>query len=72
MIDPSSRLACVTNIYGDIVSVIDIEARKVVSTIVSGAGPNGISYSPMAPATAPSPKIELVLSESMDGMDMGG
>lgn len=72
MIDPASRFAYISNIYGGNVSVIDIEAQKVVATIPSGAGPNGISFSPIAPATADSPEMEIAMPDRMDRMEMGG
>jgi YVTN family beta-propeller protein len=72
VIDPSSRLAYISNIYGDDVSVIDIAAQKVIATIPSGAGPNGISFSPVAPAVPAAPQIRITMPDLMDGMDMGG
>lgn len=52
VVDPSSKYAYITNIYGNDVAVIDIAAQKVIATVPTAAGPNGISFSPMAPATA--------------------
>jgi Uncharacterized conserved protein len=74
VIDPSSRCAYISNIYGDDIAVLDIAARKVVKTIPSGDGPNGISFSPLAPAPTSSKQIELPMPEhddaDMPGMDM--
>jgi YVTN family beta-propeller protein len=44
-IDGTGRCAYVTNTYAGSVSVLDIEARKVVATVAVGKGPNGISVS---------------------------
>ena len=33
--------------------------RKVIATIPTGAGPNGISFAPLAPSPAPAVAIEL-------------
>ena len=66
VIEPSSRHAYVSNIYGDDVAVIDLPEAKVVATIPTGAGPNGISFSPLAPATAPAAEIKLTLPEHDD------
>lgn len=72
VIEPSSRYAYITNIYGNDVAVLDITAQKVVATIPTGAGPNGISFSPLAPAQASAAEIELPVEqmemENMPGM----
>ena len=74
VIEPSSRYAYITNIYGNDVAVLDIAAQKVVATIPSGAGPNGISFSPLAPAAASATEIQLPIEhmeiEDMSDMDM--
>ena len=46
-------------IYGNNVAVLDIAACKVIATIATGAGPNGISFAPLAPSPAPAVAIEL-------------
>lgn len=66
MIDPASRYAYISNIYGDDVAVVDIAARKVVATVPSGAGPNGISFSSTRPATASAAEIALPVPEHED------
>src|SRR5690606_5479071 len=48
VIDPSSRHAYVTNIYGDDVAVLDLEEMKVVERIAVGDKPNGVSFSSVA------------------------
>lgn len=58
-IDPSGKYAYITNIYGNNVAVLDIAARKVVTTVPTAEAPNGISFSPLAPAPAPSTTIEI-------------
>ncbi len=45
VVDPSSRHAYVTNLYGNDVAVLDLEELRVVARIPVGAKPNGISYS---------------------------
>ena len=74
VIEPSSRFAYISNIYGNDVAVLDIAARKVVKTISSGAGPNGISFSPLAPAPASSTQVQLPMPEHQEtdkpGMNM--
>jgi Uncharacterized conserved protein len=74
VIDPSSRYAYISNIYGNDIAVLDIPAKKVVKTIPSGDGPNGITFSPLAPAPASSKQIELPMPQhddaDMPGMDM--
>ena len=44
------------------VAVLDIAARKVIATIATAAGPNGISFAPLAPSPAPA-TIELDVIE---------
>jgi YVTN family beta-propeller protein len=49
------------------VAVLDIDAKKVIATIPSGAGPNGISFSMRAPAPASAATMELMMP-AMEGM----
>lgn len=49
VVEPAGRYAYIANIYSDTVSVLDIAAQSVVATVPSGDGPNGISFSPLAP-----------------------
>ena len=72
VIEPSSRYAYITNLYGNDVAVLDIAARKVVARTQTGAGPNGITFLPSAPAPAPSPKIELELPAMEQNMGHSG
>ena len=75
VVDPSSRHAYITNIYGGDVSVIDLEERRVVARVPVGLEPNGISFSPFAPAYASALELPLPLfgedEGEMPGMDMG-
>nr|WP_244242256.1 beta-propeller fold lactonase family protein [Nocardioides seonyuensis] len=48
VIDPSSRHAYITNIYGDDVAVLDLDELKVVARIPVGDKPNGVSFSSLA------------------------
>ncbi|MDC7120596.1 YncE family protein [Cellulomonas fimi] len=47
VVDPSGRLAWVTNLYADTVSVLDLTNLAVTATITVGDMPNGISFSPV-------------------------
>ena len=73
VIDPSSRHAYITNIYGNDVAVLDLSEQKVVARIQVGLKPNGISFSPFAITSGPAGKIELPLphedDDEMPGMD---
>lgn len=46
VVGSDGRLAYVTNLYANTVSVIDVQTRKSVATVAVGAGPNGISVGP--------------------------
>ncbi|MEW5990395.1 MAG: hypothetical protein AB1736_03495 [Chloroflexota bacterium] len=67
VIDPGSRYAFISNIYGNDVAVLDIAARKVIKTVPSGGGPNGISFSPMPPAAACAAEIAIQMPAHEDG-----
>ena len=75
VIDPSSRHAYVTNIYGDDVAVLDLAERKVVARIPVGSKPNGISFSPLAVGLEAEETVDLGLGDEddddMGDMDMG-
>ena len=45
VVDPSSRHAYITNIYGDDVAVIDLKQLQVVARIPVADKPNGVSFS---------------------------
>jgi YVTN family beta-propeller protein len=60
-IDPTGRHAYVTNIYGGDLAVLDLVDREVVATLPMGAAPNGVSFSPLAPAPASESQITIVL-----------
>jgi YVTN family beta-propeller protein len=59
VVEPSSRYAYITNIYGNDVAVLDLTKRNVVAKIPTGAGPNGISFSSNPPAPATGAEIQL-------------
>ena len=61
VVDPSSRHAYVTNIYGGKVAVLDLAQRKVVARIPVGEKPNGISFSPVVPSVRPARSMRLPL-----------
>jgi YVTN family beta-propeller protein len=73
VVDPSSRHAYVTNIYGGNVAVFDLREKRVVARIPVGSKPNGISFSPLAIASRPAGTIPLdlgdgkAMSEQMGG-----
>ncbi|MCU0924619.1 MAG: beta-propeller fold lactonase family protein [Hydrogenophaga sp.] len=46
VVDRDGRLAYVTNIYANTVTVIDVQTSTTVATFAVGAGPNGISVTP--------------------------
>jgi YVTN family beta-propeller protein len=60
-VEPSGRYAYVTNLYGDSLAVVDLANRQVAATVPTGASPNGVSFSPRAPAPAAEPEIALAL-----------
>ncbi len=72
VIEPSSRYAYITNLYGNDIAVLDIAARKIVARTPTGAAPNGISFLPLAPAPALSGQIELKLPAMEQNMGHGG
>jgi len=61
------RLVRGLRLYGDDVAVLDLAEREVVARIPVGRWPNGISYSPFAPATGTS-HVPLEMPE-MGGME---
>jgi YVTN family beta-propeller protein len=49
VVEPSGRYAYVTNLYNDNLSVVDLVARQVETTVPTGISPNGVSFSPLTP-----------------------
>ena len=72
MIEPSSRHAYITNIYGNDVAVLDLLEAKAVATIPTGAGPNGISFSPVVSQRSGAAQVELGIPHSGEGESMSG
>ena len=62
VIEPSSRHAYVTNIYGNDVAVLDLKEQEVVARIPVGSKPNGVSFSPVTVSARPATKIELPMN----------
>ena len=62
VIEPSSRHAYITNMYGNDVAVLDLKALEVVARIPVGAKPNGLSFSPVTVSDRPATKIELPMN----------
>ena len=58
-----------TNIYGGDVSVVDLRERKVVARIPVGEAPNGISFSPLAPAKPPAATVRLELEHKENAQE---
>ncbi len=54
VIDKSGKWAWVTNSYDDTVVAVDLSDLSLQNPVMVGAQPSGISYSPRAPAPAPS------------------
>lgn len=48
LFEPSGKRLFVAHSYGDFLSVVDLEAGKVVKTFKAGKGPDGMGYSPLA------------------------
>ena len=71
VIDPSDSYAYITNIYGNTVTVIDIQQEKVIATVPSGAAPNGISFSTQPAVPASSDVMQLEIPET-DMLDLPG
>jgi YVTN family beta-propeller protein len=69
-VDPTGARAYVTNVWGGDVAVVDLRSLRVVDHVRVGKEPNGISFSPLAPAKPSAAVIKLPLP-SMPGMDMG-
>jgi YVTN family beta-propeller protein len=69
VVDPSSRHAYVTNIYGDDVAVLDLEELKVVDRIAVGDKPNGVSFSTVATDEGPSVTLNLPNTAGMSEDD---
>ena len=63
VIEPSSRHAYITNIYGNDVAVLDLEQQEVVARIPVGSMPNGISFSPVTVSARPATSIELPMNK---------
>jgi YVTN family beta-propeller protein len=59
VVEPSSRYAYVTNLYGDNLAVVDLAVRQVVVTVPTGASPNGVSFSSVVAIASPSSEITL-------------
>jgi YVTN family beta-propeller protein len=66
VIDPSSRYAYISNIYGNDMAVIDLASGEVSARVATDEAPNGISWSSQAPARAPSEEIALALPDHDD------
>jgi YVTN family beta-propeller protein len=69
VVEPSGRYAYVTNLYGDDLAVVDLVDRQVVATVPTGISPNGVSFSSVVAAAAPSPEVALPIPVHEDDTD---
>jgi YVTN family beta-propeller protein len=69
VVEPGGRYAYVTNLYGDDVAVVDLVEHQVVTAVVTGASPNGVSFSPVEATAAPSPEVALPIPTHGDDTD---
>ena len=72
VVDPSSRHAYVTNLYGDDVAVVDLEELRVVARVQVGDKPNGISYSPVTVRAQSPVTIEMPEGQATEADAHGG
>jgi YVTN family beta-propeller protein len=72
VIEPSSRYAYITNIFGNTVAVLELATQKVTATVSTGLKPNGISFSSLAPSSASAASIAIKLpdTKTSDKSDM--
>ena len=49
-VDPTGRFAYVTNTYANTLAVVDLATLRTVARVPTGGGPNGVSFSTLAPA----------------------
>lgn len=74
VVEPTGRLAYVTDIYGDSVTIVDLSTSEAAATISVGDGPNGVSWSPESidPAAPRTIDAELMGDDGMeDDMEHG-
>ncbi|HEX2996850.1 MAG TPA: hypothetical protein VHP14_18660 [Anaerolineales bacterium] len=65
MIDPTGSFACITSSYENNVSVLDLRNRKVVASVVTGEGPNGISFNTVLPKGEVAKELQLPMQSMM-------
>jgi YVTN family beta-propeller protein len=70
VVEPSGRYAYVTNLYNDNLSVVDLVARQVETTVPTGISPNGVSFSPLTPTG--DVKTEIVIPPIIREQDLQG
>lgn len=63
VIEPSSRLAYITNIYGNDVAVVDLQDLRVAARVPVGDKPNGVSFSPVLVKEQPPVKLEMTTDQ---------
>lgn len=67
VVDQTGNWAWVSNSFDNTVSVVDVVNMAVEDTIPVGTAPNGISYSPQAPAPAPAIPTTTVAPDKLPG-----
>lgn len=72
VVDPSSRHAYVTNLYGNDVAVLDLNELRVVGRIPVGDKPNGISFSTVPVSEQAPVTIELPEGQGIGDQGHGG
>ena len=63
-VDATSRHAYLTNSARNEVGVLDLAAQRVRTTIPTGLGPTGVSFSRRVPVAAPAPELQVTLPDS--------
>ena len=71
VIEPSSRLAYITNIFGNNVAILDLAKLEITATVPAGIKPNGISFSSLTASPASSAEIGIKLPETKDSINKG-
>ncbi len=72
VVDPSSRHAYVTNLYGNDVAVLDLNELRVVGRIPVGDKPNGISFSTVRVSEQSPVTIKLPKGRDSEDQPHGG
>ncbi len=63
VVDPSSRHAYITNIFGNTVAVLDLAQLRITATVSVGSRPDGITFSSLSPSPASAPGATIMLPD---------